>query len=88
MITHELYIDAEEGESHVLLELEGRERLAVLQAVRAPLHPQWSCKVYVRIEYTPLTDDAVHTTNPLRGGDADDHYPMWVDSDPKIQAGT
>jgi len=80
MIVHELSIDAEEGESSVLMELEGRERLAVLQAVRAPLAADWSCKVFVRLEYFPLTAEAVHTTNPLGSGD-DGNYSFGFDAD-------
>jgi len=76
MITHELSIDTEEGASSVLLELQGHERYAVLKACNAPLHPEWSCKVFVRIEYEPLTPEAVHTTNPL-GSASDENYTMW-----------
>jgi len=78
MIVHELSIDAEMGESVTVLELEGRERLAVLQAVRAPLDPLWSCKVFVRLEYFPLTEEALHTKNPLGSGD-DVNYTLGFD---------
>jgi len=68
VIVHELYIDAELGESYTLLELFGHERYKVLAACNAPLSPDWHCKVFVRLEYSPLTDDFDTAKNPLHGG--------------------
>jgi len=69
VIVHELQIDQLDGIAGVIMELEGRERLAVLQAVNAPLSPEWSCKVYVTLNYEALTEEALHTKSPLGSGD-------------------
>lgn len=70
MIVHELEVDQLDGFAKVLMELTGHERLSVLRAVRAPLSSEWSCKVFVTLEYEALTDEA--RKNILMGESTDD----------------
>jgi len=80
VITHELQIDMVDGIAGVILELTGEERYAVLRAVNAPLSPEWSCKVFVTLNYEALTEEAKHLSSPLGSGD-DGNYSFGFDAD-------
>jgi len=61
MIVHELEVEVTDGRAGVISELDDHcGKLDVLHAFKAPLHSEWSCKVYVTLQYEALTPEAAH----------------------------
>jgi len=72
-LTHELFVDKDAGFAEVMVEVRSSAaKRRVLQAIGAPESKEWSCKVFVTLEYEALTDEA-RMYNPLgEGGDTHD----------------
>jgi len=67
-LTREVHLDTEEGYASVLLQCDDEEAMRVAQIMKFPWSP--NCKVSVRLDCEPLTDENCYLNSTQEGGDA------------------